>query len=171
MSTNRLARTTFLTVLAGLVGAMALLAVPAGAVPSGGSRADDSSVSSGTAVALDDSVASGSSLAIDDSTASGSAVARDGSTASGCSTATDESTASGSPCPRKVPDGDDKDGDKDKGKVVAKPAAKSGGAAKATTAKSLAVTGSSADTMVTMAGGMLVLGALLTVASRRRSTN
>jgi LPXTG-motif cell wall-anchored protein len=174
MSTNRLARTSFLTVLAGLVGAMALLVAPASALESGGAKADDNSVASGTAVAKDDSVASGSGVAIDDSTASGSAVAIDGSTASGCSTAIDESTASGAPCPR---DRDhDKDKDKGKDKVVHKTPAKATGIgggtpARATTARSLAVTGTDAETMATAAGAMLLFGSALVVASRRRSTN
>ncbi len=170
MSTNRLARTTFLTVLAGLVGAMALLVGPAGAETSGMSHSDDTSTASGGALAVDGSVASGTAQAYDDSTASGSSVARDGSVASGCSTAIDESTASGSPCaPRPH---DDKDKDKDHGYKPRHVATGIGGAevATATRATSLAVTGSSADTMATMAGGMLVLGGLLVVASRRRST-
>jgi len=172
MSTNRLARTTFLTVLAGLVGAMALLVGPAGAETSGMSHSDDTSTASGGALAVDGSVASGTAQAYDDSTASGSSVARDGSVASGCSTAIDESTASGSPCAPRHHDDKDKDKDKDHGHKPRHVATDIGGAevATATRATSLAVTGSSADTMATMAGGMLVLGGLLVVASRRRST-
>ncbi len=168
MSTNRLARTSFLTVLAGLVGAMALLAGPAHALESGGAYAEDDSVASGGAVAIDGSVASGGSFAAHGSTASGTAVAVGGSVASGCSVAVHDSTASGAPCPEKeVVEHEvvvDKDKDHGRRAVEAAPA-------RVTTARrSLAVTGSSTDTLAMAAGGMLLFGAALVAASRRRST-
>lgn len=82
---------TFLVALTGLLGALVLVAGPAGAMHDH----DHTGVHSGDAVAKDNSVASGSAVAIDDSTASGDAVAIGGSVASGCSTAIDDSTASG----------------------------------------------------------------------------
>ena len=176
MSTNRLARTSFLTVLAGLVGAMALLVGPAQALESGGAFAEDDSVASGDAVAINGSVASGSSFAADDSTASGDSVAVGGSVASGCSTAVNDSTASGAPCEVTVHPIPDVDHDGDKGHKVDKDRDHRAAPVRATTARAttarraLAVTGSSTDTLAMAAGGMLFFGAVLVAASRRRST-
>ncbi len=155
MSTNRRTTMSFLAGLAAMVGAIAFLAGPA--------AADDShappGLTSGTAWADNGSVASGSAIAINDSTASGDAVAIDGSVASGCSTATWDSTASGG-CEG---DGHDKDGHH-RGRHHAKPASAQGG--------SLALTGSSSQTMVMAAGLALLAGAVLVGVTtiRRRST-
>jgi len=84
--------------IAGFMGAVALMAAPAGAqtgLTSGDGVAIENSVASGDGVAVEGSVASGTAEAVFDSTASGDATAVDGSTASGCSLATDDSTASG----------------------------------------------------------------------------
>ena len=173
MSTNRLARTSFLTVLAGLVGAMALLAGPAHALESGEAFAADDSVASGGAIAIDGSVASGNAVAIDDSTASGDAVAVHGSVASGCSTAILESTASGSDCAvevHEVPPGPRHDLDKAK-HHGRRPAVRAAPARVTTARQTLAVTGSSTETLAIAAGGMLLFGAALVAASRRRTTS
>ena len=163
MSTNRRTTMSFLAGVAVVVGAIAFLAGPAAADESGAPPG----LTSGTAWADNGSVASGSAIAINDSTASGDAVAIDGSVASGCSTATWDSTASGG-CDGHDKDGHDKDGH-DKGghhKAVhhAKPASAKGG--------SLALTGSSSQTMVMAAGLALFAGAVLVGATkiRRRST-
>lgn len=164
MSTNRRTTMSFLAGVAVVVGAIAFLAGPAAADDSGAPPG----LTSGTAWADNGSVASGSAIAINNSTASGDAVAIDGSVASGCSTATWNSTASGGCEGRHDRDHHHDDDDDDDGhhKKVhhAKPASAKGG--------SLALTGSSTQTMVTAAGLALLAGAALVGVTtiRRRST-
>ena len=143
---------TFLVGLAGLLGALVLVAGPAGALESGTAHADDNSVASGNAVA------------IDGSTASGDAVAVHGSTASGCSVATNHSTASGAqdPCPLAAAPTPKHDHHVDK--VVVHKAPHAHGVP----ARSLAVTGSEVVPLSAIAALAVVLGLAMVRASGRR---
>lgn len=166
-STKMRARTTLGVALAGMAAVLGLLVSPAAAQTSGpgtsgGARATDDSVASGTCVAVDNSVCSGSGLAVDDSVSSGSAVARDGSVASGCSTAIDDSTASGAPCPPTRPVTTVV---KEPGPGPRGPAAR---VATPTSARTLALTGSSSAELAGLAVVVLALGGVLFAVGSRR---
>jgi len=152
---------TFLVALTALLGALVLVAGPAGAT-----HDHDSGLHSGDAVAKDNSVASGSAVAIDDSTASGDAVAIGGSVASGCSKAINNSTASGGgpDCGREVKHAPPK---KHEEAVVHKGVTHQPQAV-GVPARSLAVTGSTTGTLSMVAGAALLLGMALVVLANRR---
>ena len=156
--TNRSA-TRVAALLAGLAGALVLVAGPAGAQTtsqtSGGALATGGSVASGTCTAAAASVCSGSGVATNGSTSSGSSVAANGSTASGCATATNLSTASGGPCPAPTTS------------IAVAPLATVPARPATATSGSLALTGSDTGPLAAVGGLALLAGAALVGAGRR----